>query len=101
MSPDPSNKDNQPIAEIDKLIHEPARLMILATLFVVESADFLWVERQTGLTRGNLSSHMSKLEDAGYVRVNKSFVNNSLYSNLHSSYRRNSRVSGIKNNIWL
>jgi len=74
MSPDPSNKDNQPIAEIDKLIHEPARLMILATLFVVESADFLWVESQTGLTRGNLSSHMSKLEDAGYLEVTKEFV---------------------------
>lgn len=74
MPADPSNKDVHQIAEIDKLVHEPARLMILATLFVVESADFLWVERQTGLTRGNLSSHMSKLEDAGYIQITKEFV---------------------------
>jgi DNA-binding MarR family transcriptional regulator len=72
--PDPANDNIQPLAEIDKLIHEPARLMILATLHVVESADFLFVERQTGLTRGNLSSHMSKLEKAGYIEVNKEFV---------------------------
>ena len=59
---------------IDRLIHEPARFLIMANLYVVESADFLFIMRQTGLTRGNLSSHMSKLEDAGYVRVEKKFV---------------------------
>jgi DNA-binding MarR family transcriptional regulator len=72
--PDPANQGLQPLAGIDKLIHEPARLMILATLHVVETADFLFVERQTGLTRGNLSSHMSKLEDAGYIEISKEFV---------------------------
>jgi DNA-binding transcriptional ArsR family regulator len=72
--PDPANDGLQPIAEIDKLIHEPARLMILATLHAVESADFLFVERQTGLTRGNLSAHMSKLESAGYIKITKEFV---------------------------
>lgn len=72
--PDPANEGLQPLAGIDKLIHEPARLMILATLHVVETADFLFVERQTGLTRGNLSSHMSKLEDAGYIEISKEFV---------------------------
>lgn len=64
----------QPIAEIDRVIHEPARLMILALLYVVESADFLFLMRQTGLTRGNLSSHMSRLEAAGYIEVEKEFV---------------------------
>ena len=72
--PDPANDDLQPLAGIDRLIHEPARLMILATLNAVESADFLFVERQTGLTRGNLSSHMSKLEEAGYIEISKEFV---------------------------
>jgi DNA-binding transcriptional ArsR family regulator len=72
--PDPANVGLQSLAGIDKLIHEPARLMILAILHVVETADFLFVERQTGLTRGNLSSHMSKLEDAGYIEINKEFV---------------------------
>jgi DNA-binding transcriptional ArsR family regulator len=75
MPANPENVDIQPLAEIDKIIHEPARLMILATLHVVESADFLFVERQTGLTRGNLSSHMSKLENAGYIEITKEFVN--------------------------
>ena len=68
------SKDHQPIAEIDRLIHEPARLMIMAYLYVVESADFLFLMHQTGLTHGNLSSHMSKLEAAGYIEVVKEFV---------------------------
>jgi len=59
---------------IDKLIHEPARYMLLAHLYVVESADFLFLMRQTGLTKGNLSSHMAKLEKAGYIRVIKEFL---------------------------
>jgi DNA-binding MarR family transcriptional regulator len=66
--------DVQPIAGIDRLVHEPARLMILTILYVVESADFLYLMRQTGLTRGNLSSHLSKLEAAGYIDVQKEFV---------------------------
>jgi DNA-binding MarR family transcriptional regulator len=66
--------DIQPIAGIDRLVHEPARLMILTILYVIESADFLYLMRQTGLTRGNLSSHLSKLEAAGYVDVKKEFV---------------------------
>ena len=56
------------------MIHEPARLMIIAYLYVVESADFLFLMRQTGLTAGNLSSHTSKLEAAGYIEVVKEFV---------------------------
>jgi DNA-binding HxlR family transcriptional regulator len=63
-----------PIMEIDKLIHEPARLMIMAHLYVVESADFLFLMRQTNLTFGNLSSHLSKLEKANYVSIKKEFI---------------------------
>ena len=61
-------------AEIDRLIHEPARLMILSLLYVVDSADFLFLLSQTGLTKGNLSSHLSKLEGGGYLKVVKEFV---------------------------
>jgi DNA-binding MarR family transcriptional regulator len=64
----------QLLHQIDRLIHEPARLNIIAHLYVVESADFLFLERQTGLTRGNLSSHLSRLEEGGYVSVEKRFV---------------------------
>ena len=62
------------VKEIDKLIHEPVRLLLLANLYVVESADFLYLMSQLGLTFGNLSSHMSKLEEAGYIDVEKEFV---------------------------
>ena len=67
-------EDLESLADIDRLIHEPARFMILAQLYVVESADFLFLTRLTGLTPGNLSSHMNKLEDAGYVEVIKEFL---------------------------
>lgn len=63
----------KPIATIDKIIHEPARLSIMAHLYVVDSADALFLQRQTQLSWGNLSSHMSKLESAGYIEVKKSF----------------------------
>jgi len=59
--------------EIDKLVHEPARLQVMANLYVVEQADFTYLMRQTGLTWGNLSSHMSKLEEAGYIDVIKGY----------------------------
>ena len=62
------------LGELDRLLHEPARLAIAACLSVVEKADFVFLQNQTGFTAGNLSSHISKLEDAGYVRVQKRFV---------------------------
>jgi DNA-binding transcriptional ArsR family regulator len=62
------------VDEIDRVVHEPARYQILSILFVLESADFQFIQSQTGLTKGNLSSHMSKLEDAGYVKVVKEFI---------------------------
>jgi len=67
------NKDSHPAVALNRLIHEPSRLMIMALLYVVESADFTFLMRQTGLTWGNLSSHMSKLEEAGYITVEKEF----------------------------
>ena len=75
----------QPITELDRVVHEPARLAILALLYVVESADFLFVMRQTGLTRGNLSSHLSKLEEAGYIEIEKEFLDKKPHTMLHLS----------------
>ena len=70
-----SKDDELPsIPEIDKIIHEPARLTIIAYLYVVDSADALFLQRQTGMTWGNLSSHISKLEAAGYIKVTKEFL---------------------------
>jgi DNA-binding transcriptional ArsR family regulator len=61
------------LTELDRLIHEPARLLILTILASVASADFLFLQRETGLTKGNLSAHLSKLEEAGYVKIEKTF----------------------------
>ena len=69
-----TNNEIQSLTTVDKVIHEPARLTIMAHLYVIESADFLFMMRQTGLTFGNLSAHMSKLEAAGYIKIVKEFV---------------------------
>ena len=61
------------IAGLDKLIHEPARLAILTALSACQQADFLYLQRLTGLTKGNLSSHLSKLEEAALVVIRKTF----------------------------
>jgi DNA-binding MarR family transcriptional regulator len=83
---------------IDRLIHEPSRLTIMMQLYVVESADFLFLQHQTGMTPGNLSSHLRKLEDAGYVEITKEFVDRTPHTALKltrkgrdafKEYRRN------------
>lgn len=61
------------VTDLDRLIHEPARLLIVTILSTVESADFLFLQRETELTKGNLSAHLSKLEEAGYVKIEKTF----------------------------
>jgi DNA-binding transcriptional ArsR family regulator len=59
---------------LDRLIHEPARLAIMTVLSSVKVADFIFLLRTTGLTKGNLSSHLTKLEEAGLVTIEKRFV---------------------------
>jgi DNA-binding transcriptional ArsR family regulator len=66
--------DLPPPIEPDRLIHAPGRLAVLAVLNAVQEADFQFLLQQTGLTRGNLSSHTAKLETAGYVDIKKAFV---------------------------
>ncbi|MBI5836589.1 MAG: transcriptional regulator [Candidatus Eisenbacteria bacterium] len=63
----------QALLNLDRLVHEPARLVILTVLSGAAEVEFKFLEATTGLTRGNLSSHVSKLEAAGYLDVHKSF----------------------------
>jgi DNA-binding MarR family transcriptional regulator len=86
------------VENIDRLIHEPSRLMIMAQLYVVESADFTFLLHQTEMTPGNLSAHLSKLENAGYVEVTKEFIERKPHTalaltkkgrNAFKQYRRN------------
>jgi DNA-binding MarR family transcriptional regulator len=67
------NRQIQTIAELDRVIHEPGRLMIAALLFAVERSDFLYLLHETGMNKGTLSSHLSRLEEAGYVEISKGF----------------------------
>lgn len=93
-----SDDELNAIQNIDKIIHEPARLLLMAHLFVVEGADALFLQRQTGLTWGNMSSHLRKLENAGYVSVEKEFIDKKPHTTLKlteegrrafKNYRRN------------
>ncbi|MFW9832276.1 MAG: winged helix-turn-helix domain-containing protein [Candidatus Thorarchaeota archaeon] len=68
------------IDDIDRVIHEPARLIIMSHLYVLDRADFLFLKQQTGLTWGNLSSHITKLENEGYLEVIKKFVDRKPYT---------------------
>jgi len=61
------------VSDLDRLIHEPARLRIVTILSGLDAADFNFFLNTLGLTKGNLSSHMNKLEEAGYITVEKSF----------------------------
>ena len=62
------------LADLDRVVHEPARLMLMMYLYNVKKADFTFLVNVTGLTWGNLSSHLSKLEEAGYVEIEKGYV---------------------------
>jgi DNA-binding MarR family transcriptional regulator len=61
------------LANVDRLIHEPSRSNILAILAFAESVDFIYLQKETGLTKGNLSVHLSKLEEAGYINIEKTY----------------------------
>jgi DNA-binding MarR family transcriptional regulator len=65
--------DAQAIAELDRTLHEPVRLSVVACLYVVDEADFVFLQSQTGITGGNLSSHIKRLASDGYVEVRKEF----------------------------
>lgn len=85
------------IDQIDRIIHEPARLLLMAHLSVVDEADFVYLVRRTGLSAGNAGTHLKKLVDAGHLTVTKAFVDNrpqTMYSTTEegrdalSAYRR-------------
>lgn len=67
------NSTLQSMLDVDRLVHEPARLIILSVLYVLESADFLYLLGETGLGKGNLSSHLTRLEQAGYISIEKTY----------------------------
>ena len=63
------SEDIRDLTDFDKILHSPARLAVVAILSGIEEADFLYLLNETGLTKGNLSTHLSKLEESGYVEI--------------------------------
>jgi DNA-binding MarR family transcriptional regulator len=76
-----------PLADIDPLIHASSRLMVMTILYVVESLDYVFLKNQTGLTWGNLNTHLGKLEGAGYVAVEKGFRGKKPHTMIHLTDR--------------
>ena len=92
-------KKSADIKNIDRLIHEPNRLLIMAQLYVVDSADFLFLQNQLNMTPGNLSTHLSKLEDAGYVEIVKEFVEKKPHTNLKLTKKGQGAFKNYKENL--
>lgn len=92
-------KDSQPISNIDRIIHEPSRYMIMAYLYVVDSADFLFMVNQTGMTWGNISAHVSKLEESGYVAVEKEFLGKKPHTVLKLTDSGRAAFDSYRNNM--
>jgi DNA-binding MarR family transcriptional regulator len=61
------------IGALDQVIHTPARLMVIMSLYQANTLDFIQLMKHTALTWGNLSTHLSKMEEAGYVMITKTF----------------------------
>ena len=94
MSNDPSN-----LKKLNRIIHEPTRLMITTQLYVVESADFLFLQNQLKMTPGNLSSHLSKLEEAEYVEIVKEFIERKPHTALKLTKKGRAAFKEYKQNM--
>jgi DNA-binding MarR family transcriptional regulator len=83
----------RPAPVLDRLVHEPGRLAILTVLTSVADADFLFLQRATGLSKGNLSSHLTKLEEAGLVNIEKRFVRKKPNTNIALTEEGRTRIA--------
>jgi len=92
-------KIENPLADIDQIIHAPARLRILMMLYVVESLDYVFLKNQTGLSWGNLSTHLGKLEDAGYITVIKGYQGKKPQSQIQLTNSGRNAFKSYKNTL--
>jgi DNA-binding HxlR family transcriptional regulator len=89
----------QNLSGLDRVIHEPARLTIMALLSSVESADFLFLLKESELTKGNLSVHLSRLEEAGYVQTEKTFRRKTPHTEYHLTAKGKSAFDGYRKSL--
>lgn len=99
MADPQSGPELHPLADIDQVIHASARLMVLTYLYVVESVDYVFLMRLTGLTWGNLSTHLTKLEEAGYITINKEFKGKKPHSTIHLTRQGRSAFKEYKKSL--
>lgn len=92
-------KNHEAVIEIDKLLHEPARLKIMSKIYNMDSADYLVLKKQTGLSSGNLSAHLTKLEKAGYLNIEKKFRGRRPHTTLKITKKGRDAFSSYKKKI--
>jgi DNA-binding MarR family transcriptional regulator len=73
MNDEVRNGEIRSLNDLDRTIHEPARLMLMAFLYVVEAGDYTYLMSETGLTWGNLSAHLNRLQEVGYIEIDKGY----------------------------
>lgn len=99
MADTESSPELHPLADIDQIIHAPARLMVLSTLYVVESVDYVFLMRMTGLTWGNLATHLNRLEEAGYIEIQKTFKGKKPHSTVRLTPQGREAFRRYKNSL--
>jgi DNA-binding MarR family transcriptional regulator len=87
------------LSGLDPLVHAPARLMVMTYLYVVEQIDYVYLQRVTGLSWGNLSKHLSKLEEAGYLETEKTFQNKKPNTSIRLTEKGRSAYRDYKDSI--
>lgn len=88
-----------PLVDIDQVIHASARLMVLVHLYVIESVDYVFLKNQTGLSWGNLSTHLNKLEEAGYVTIKKGYKGKKPQTMIHLTKRGRAAFKDYKQSM--
>jgi DNA-binding MarR family transcriptional regulator len=94
-----SEPEWHPLPDLDPIIHAPARLIVMTYLYVADSVDYVFLMRQTGLTWGNLSAHLTKLEEAAYVEVDKEFRGKKPHSMVRLTDRGRAAFREYKSNM--
>lgn len=99
IKPMDSDSALETLSGLDPLVHAPSRLMVMTYLFVVEQIDYVYLQRVTGLTWGNLSKHLSKLEEAGYLETEKSFQDNKPHTSIRLTEKGRRAYQEYKDSI--
>jgi len=88
---------NPNTADLDQIIHAPARLNIMMLLYVVDSLDYVFLKNQTGLSWGNLATHLGKLEEAEYIKIVKGYQGKKPHSMIELTPQGRSAFQEYKN----